>query len=453
MITEITNTSTSANTNIDTIAAVATPPGRGGIAIVRVSGPKVIAIMQDILGCMLLPRQAQLLAFHNHDADDIIDEGIAIFFPQPNSFTGEDVLELHGHGGPIVSDLLLQQIIKSGARLALPGEFSLRAFLNNKIDLVQAEAIADLIDASSQQAARSALRSLQGEFSKVIHAINQAIIHIRLYIEAAIDFSDEQIDFASEQQLLTMITEVQTELMRVKAHAKQGSLLRDGIYVAIVGKPNVGKSSILNRLSGRELAIVTDIPGTTRDIVRDDVIIDGMRLHVMDTAGIRESHDAVEREGIKRTYQAMEDADVILHVSDTDDVQKDSRDSRYLFVRNKIDLLKGCPTSLCANQIAISAKTGSGIEILKTAIKNKVGYQDGEGHNNLFIARRRHLHALETANAHVDHCYLQLSTTQGAFDMAAEEMRLAQRALNQITGEFTSDDLLGQIFASFCIGK
>jgi tRNA modification GTPase len=299
--------------NIDTITAQATPAGRGGIAIVRVSGPLTKTIMQEVLHSNLAPRQATYLPFLDAN-QEIIDEGVAIFFPNPNSFTGEDVLEFQGHGGPVVVDLLLQCILSLGARLASPGEFSERAFLNGKLDLAQAEAIADLIDASSQQAVKSAMRSLQGEFSKEIHALNEKIIHLRTYVEAAIDFSDEEIDFLGDEKISNAARVILADLSAIQNKAKQGSFLREGITAVIAGQPNVGKSSLLNCLSGKETAIVTDIPGTTRDVLRDHVLIDGMPMHIIDTAGLRESQDIVEQEGIRRAYKEMENADIVLYV-------------------------------------------------------------------------------------------------------------------------------------------
>lgn len=440
--------------SIDTIAAAATPPGRGGIAIIRISGPSVTSIMQGLLGRIIEPRKATYLPFRDHHAE-IIDEGVALFFPKPHSFTGEDVLELHGHGGTIVVDLLLKRIVNAGARLAQPGEFSLRAFLNGKIDLAQAEGIADLIDASSKQAARSAMRSLQGEFSKVIHDLIERIIHARIHVEAAIDFSSEDIDFISDGIIGHQLKMIRNDLHVIQNQAKQGSFLRDGVNAVIVGKPNVGKSSLLNRLSGKEIAIVTNIPGTTRDIVRDDIILDGMPLHIMDTAGLRESEDIVETEGIRRAYNAMESADIILYIYDEDSDETYNRllpniniDERFLFIRNKIDLLNETPSAR-KSVIALSAKTGAGIDLLIKAIKAKVGF-NGD-HEGVFLARRRHLEALSQAKSHMETCIIQFHTI--SYELAAEELRLAQHALNEITGEFNADDLLGRIFASFCIGK
>lgn len=454
------------NTNIpsDTITAQATAPGRGGIAVVRVSGSEVKNIISAMLGCELHPRQATFLPFHDA-TNEIIDEGLAIYFPNPHSFTGEDVLELHGHGGPIVIDLLLQRIISLGARLARPGEFSERAFLNGKLDLAQAEAIADLIDASSKQAARLAMRSLQGEFSREIHALTEKVIHLRMYVEAAIDFTDEEVDFLSDAKIATNIHSILNDLITIQAKAKQGSLLREGITAVIAGKPNVGKSSLLNCISGKEIAIVTDIPGTTRDVLRDYVLIDDMPMHIIDTAGLRESNDVVEQEGIRRAYQEIEKADIIFYLLEAtqesefkiDDllanIQKNNSHCPIVFIRNKIDLIDTAPSITFENGftiISLSAKTGKGIDLLKNHIKSLVGFNnDGEG---IYLARRRHLDALTRAYDHVQSSLNQLTESRSG-ELAAEDLRLAQLALSEITGEFTADDLLGKIFSSFCIGK
>jgi tRNA modification GTPase len=443
---------------IDTITAQATAPGRGGIAIVRVSGPKVKQIISDILDCALTPRKATYLPFRDAEGT-IIDEGVALFFPHPHSFTGEDVLELHGHGGPVVVDWLLQRIVSLGARLARPGEFSERAFLNGKIDLTQAEAIADLIDASSTQAARLAMRSLQGEFSKEIALLNEKLIHLRMYVEAAIDFTDEDIDFLNDAGLISNMHAMLDHVASIQQKAKLGSFLREGITAVIAGEPNVGKSSLLNSLSGKDIAIVTDIPGTTRDVLRNHILIDGMPMHIIDTAGLRDSHDIVEQEGIRRAHHEMKQADIILYVTDASKplsalTLTPSMLSRpLLLLRNKIDLTQEPPSMTKHEQqtvISLSAKSGLGIDLLKSQIKQQVGFQsEGEG---IYLARRRHLDALAQTEKHVKQALEQLMISQ-AGELAAEELRLAQRALNEITGEFTSDDLLGRIFSSFCIGK
>ncbi len=439
----------------DTIAALATPPGRGGIAIVRVSGSAVKKIIRDLFARDLPPRQANYLPFIDAQGE-LLDEGLAIFFPHPHSFTGEDVLELQGHGSPIVVDLLLQRILGLGARLARPGEFSERAFLNDKMDLAQAEAIADLINASSAQAARSALRSLQGEFSREINELIEALIQIRIYIEAAIDFTDEEIDFLSDATLIAKLHVVLQSLVEIQAKAKQGNFLREGISIVIAGAPNAGKSSLLNYLSRQEIAIVTDIPGTTRDVLRHPILIDGMPVHVIDTAGLRASDDAVEQEGIRRAYREMENADLILFVADANTMTNEKYHHNtipIIYVRNKIDLLTeaaGVNSKEGETIVSLSAKSGEGIDLLLAQIKAKVGFHSEA--DGIFLARRRHLDALSRAHIHVMASLTQL-TEYRAGELAAEELRLAQLALSEITGEFSSDDLLGRIFSSFCIGK
>lgn len=442
----------------DTITAQATPPGRGGVAIVRVSGPLVKDITQHLLGCELAPRQATYLPFRDIN-NELIDQGVALFFPNPHSFTGEDVLELQGHGGPVVVDMLVQRILTLGARLARPGEFSERAFLNGKMDLTQAEAIADLISASSTQAVRSAMRSLQGEFSKDIHSLNEKIIYLRMYVEAAIDFTDEEIDFLADDTISSSLAAIGDELNAIQHKAKQGSFLREGITAVIAGAPNVGKSSLLNCLSGKDIAIVTDIPGTTRDVLRDHILIDGMPMHIIDTAGLRQSEDIVEQEGIRRAYQEIEQADIVLYVSDASVAHvplltlQDEVTRPLIFIRNKIDLtqeLPSCKTEYDRTVISISAKSGMGIDLLKQKIKDCVGFNHGG--DGVYLARRRHLDALAKAEAHVQLALHQLQQAR-AGELAADDLRLAQRALNEITGEFTADDLLGRIFSSFCVGK
>lgn len=446
--------------NNDTIAALATPPGRGGIAIVRVSGPAVLHVTQVLLKTHLVPRQASYLPFYD-DHDSIIDEGIAIFFPNPHSFTGEDILELQGHGGPVVVDLLMQQLLKLGVRLARPGEFSERAFLNGKMDLTQAEAIADLINANSAQAARSAIRSLQGEFSREIHELNEKVIHLRMYIEAAIDFSDEEIDFLADDKIKQSMLTIMNDLTSIRQKAKQGTLLREGITAVIVGEPNVGKSSLLNALSGKEVAIVTDIPGTTRDVLRDYILIDGMPMHIIDTAGLRDSQDVVEQEGIRRAYKEMTQADLVIYVTDAaksiDETKltelKQNSTQHFILVRNKIDLVNEQPQIIKdADQklVSLSVKMNQGIELLKQCIKDSSGFHGGD--EGIYLARRRHLDALDRVGEHLQSANCQLANGING-ELAAEDLRQAQLALNEITGEFTADDLLGRIFSSFCIGK
>lgn len=442
----------------DTIAAVATPTGRGGVGIVRVSGPQTPIIARILLGRLPNPREAVYLPFHDHDKQ-IIDEGIALFFPAPRSFTGEDVLELQGHGGPIVLDCLLRQVISAGARMARPGEFSERAFLNGKIDLAQAEAIADLIDAGSEQAARSALRSLQGDFSRRVNAVVAELIQLRIYVEAAIDFPAEEIDFISESTVQNDLALVIHSLEALRQTAQQGAILRDGLNAVIVGKPNAGKSSLLNNLSGQETAIVTDIPGTTRDILRELIHIDGMPLHIIDTAGLRETEDIIEREGIRRTRAAIQQADVILWITDAsvhselpDDLELNKK-IPLVWVKNKIDLtgeLPGVKIHGDLNVISLSAKFRQGIDLLRDHLKSLVGFSSTT--EGSFTARRRHLSAIDQALNHLREGYQQLSVHR-AGELLAEDLRQAQYALNEITGEFTADDLLGKIFSSFCIGK
>lgn len=446
----------------DTIAAVATPPGRGGVGIVRVSGPQSAAIAQGILGRLPVPRQAEYLPFLDA-TKQTLDQGLGLYFPGPNSFTGEDVLELHGHGGPVVMDMLLGRTLELGARLARPGEFSERAFLNDKIDLVQAEAIADLIDCSTRQAARLAMASLQGEFSTRVHALVERLIHLRIYVEAAIDFPEEEIDFLSDGKVSEDLLSIQHELDNVFASATQGSVVREGMSVVIAGQPNAGKSTLLNRLAGREAAIVTDIPGTTRDVLREQIQIDGLPLHVIDTAGLRESTDRVEQEGIRRAWDEIRRADrILLLVNDALGITELERDIlRQLpqpgpglsIVRNKCDLsgsMPGIQQGELGPEIRLSAKAGEGIDFLRQHLKDCIGYQPaGEGG---FIARRRHLEALARAQGFVADGAAQLAGLS-AGELLAEDLRQAQQALSEITGEFSSDDLLGRIFSSFCIGK
>lgn len=449
----------------DTIAAIATPPGRGGVGIVRVSGPRARAIAEAILGFVPKPRYAHYGPFRGADGEQL-DEGLALFFPNPHSFTGEDVLELQGHGGPVVMDLLLSAVIQQGARLARPGEFTERAFLNDKIDLVQAEAIADLIDSASEQAARSALKSLQGEFSRRVQELVEQLIQLRIYVEAAIDFPEEEIDFLADGRVLADLEGILAQLRQVLAQANRGSILREGMNVVIAGRPNAGKSSLLNALSGREAAIVTDIAGTTRDVLREHIHIDGMPLHVIDTAGLRDSTDPVERIGIERAWQEIRRADRILLLVDAS--QTASSHPREIWpefveqlpslehltvVRNKIDLSGEAEGLTEEDQIPVvrlSARQGLGVDALRQHLKACMGYETTtEGG---FMARRRHLDALHRAQASLEAGLAQL-TDAGAGELLAEDLRAAQQALSEITGEFTSDDLLGRIFSSFCIGK
>lgn len=447
--------------NSETIVAAATPPGRGGVAIVRISGPLVKDVSTQLLKKIPEARYATCTSFFDA-AGNAIDQGIALYFPGPHSFTGEDILELHGHGGPAIVDCLIRRILELGPRLAHPGEFSERAFLNDKIDLAQAEAIADLIDAASEQAARNALRSLQGEFSRKIHGLVEALIQLRIYVEAAIDFVEEEIDFLNGQQVSSGLNTIIHNLETIQASATQGSLLRDGITAVIAGQPNVGKSSLLNQLSGKDVAIVTEIPGTTRDVLREHILIDGMPMHVIDTAGLRESDDLVEQEGIRRAQDEIAKADLILFVVDasrtdpvflSDFLQKIPEHATLVTIRNKIDLIQEQPELIHDQKnitVSLSAKDSSGIELLKKQIKDSVGYNTHLEGN--FSARRRHLDALARAHAFLLNGKKQL-TEHRAGELLAEDLRQAQNTLNEITGEFTSDDLLGRIFGSFCIGK
>lgn len=449
-----------ANTVYDTIAAIATPAGRGGIGIVRVSGPAVPAITTALFGEPPVPRQATLRSFTDADGTQL-DSGIVLFFPAPQSFTGEDVLELHGHGGAVVTSLLLKRVCELGARLARPGEFSERAFLNDKLDLAQAEAIADLIDSGSEQAARAAMRSLRGEFSARVHELVEALIAVRTYVEAAIDFPDEELDFLSDGKVAECLASIRRQFNTLSAAAMQGSLLREGMSVVIVGRPNAGKSSLLNRLAGHDAAIVTEIPGTTRDLLREQINLDGLPVHVIDTAGLRDSGDVVEQEGVRRAWGAIQSADRVLLV--VDDLQGFSaEDTRSLeqfpaklpvtLVYNKIDLTGRRPEfkeSGTSVHVALSAKTGEGLEFLRTHLKTAAGFRDTGGDS--FMARDRHLQALERAREHLDEAQLRLQERNG--ELLAEELRLAQLCVSEITGEFTSEDLLTQIFSNFCIGK
>lgn len=450
----------------ETIVAQATAPGRGGIGILRVSGPLATKVAQAILGKCPKPRMADYLPFKDADGT-ILDQGIALYFKSPNSFTGEDVLELQGHGGQVVLDLLLKRILKiDGIRLARPGEFSEQAFLNDKLDLAQAEAIADLIDATSEQAVRSALKSLQGEFSKKVNELVDSVIYLRTYVEASIDFPDEEIDFLADGKIEANLRGIINQLEDVRSEAKQGSILREGMKVVIAGRPNAGKSSLLNALAGHEVAIVTDIAGTTRDVLREHIHIDGMPLHIIDTAGLRDAIDEVERIGISRAWTEIEQADrIILMLDSSDPESADLSKVRSEFlaklpstlpvtiVRNKIDL-NGEQASESEQggyqMISLSAQTHDGVKLLREHLKQAMGFQTGmEGG---FLARRRHLDALDKAAEHLQIGLVQL-TEFHAGELLAEELRLVQSYLSEITGQFTSDDLLGNIFSSFCIGK
>lgn len=446
--------------NKETIAAIATASGRGGVGIVRVSGPKSSEIANKILDKTPKVRNAEYLAFKGEQGE-VMDMGIALFFKAPHSFTGEDSLELQAHGGPVVLDMILKRVIALGARAARAGEFTEQAFLNDKMDLAQAEAVADLIEAESVEAAKAALKSLQGEFSNSIQSLVNHLIELRLYVEASLDFPEEEIDFLNDGKVEAKLAKIEQALLHVFKSAQQGRLLREGMTLVIVGRPNAGKSSLLNQLAGRESAIVTDIPGTTRDVLREHIQIDGLPLHIIDTAGLRDSSDPIEQEGIKRAWQEIEQADrILLLIDDTDKENKhltiENKLPQHIGVTrifNKIDSSGRAPgriDSESGTDIGLSAKTGLGIDLLKAHLKACMGYeQTNEGQ---FMARRRHITALENADQHLRIARYNLITLQ-AGELLAEELRCAQQQLSEITGEFTSDDLLGKIFSSFCIGK
>jgi len=442
----------------DPIAAIATAPGRGGIGVVRVSGKNLAPMARALLGQLPAPRLAVRTAFRDTDGA-AIDEGIALFFPAPRSYTGEDVLELQGHGGPVVMQMLLQRCLALGARLAEPGEFTRRAFLNDKLDLAQAESVADLIEAATASAARCALRSLRGEFSAAIEELVRQLIELRMLVEATLDFPEEELDPLDRADARERHARLVKAIDSALAKSRQGSLLRNGLQVVLAGQPNVGKSSLLNRLAGEELAIVTAIPGTTRDSVRQAIQIDGVPLNIVDTAGLRDTQDEVERLGIARTWSEIGKADVVLLLVDAragvtnEDlalVERIPAGVRRLFVHNKIDLAGAAPLVLrdqAATSLHLSAKTGAGMDLLRAELLAVAGWQQGA--EDLFMARERHLAALRQAAQHVARAGEQFDRPE----LFAEELRLAQEQLNSITGEFAADDLLGEIFSRFCIGK
>jgi tRNA modification GTPase len=442
----------------DTIAAVATAPGRAGIGVVRVSGPAVPAIISGILGPVPKPRAATLCDFRDATGGTL-DRGLALFFPAPHSYTGEDVLELHGHGGPAVLQLVLRRCLDLGARPAQPGEFTRRAFLNDKLDLAQAESVADLIDASSEAAARGAMRSLAGEFSARIGHLVSALIELRALVEATLDFPDEEIDFLERGDAFKRLARLRAELAEVQRAAEQGRILREGARCVLIGQPNVGKSSLLNRLAGDEVAIVTEIPGTTRDPLRHELVIDGVPVHVIDTAGLRESEEPVEKIGIERAWREIGRADVALLVVDVTRGMADAdrailaklpKNVKNIFIFNKIDMAGESPSVRELEgrvEIRVSAKSGAGLELLRTIILQAVGWRPAE--ETQFMARERHLRALQQADAALARAAGQAK----AIELFAEELRLAQQALGEITGQFSTDDLLGEIFSRFCIGK
>jgi len=455
----------------DTIVAVASAAGRGAIGVIRVSGPCVPQIAADILGGLPAPRRAQFSSFRDAQGGSV-DQGLALYFPAPASYTGEHVLELQGHGGALVVDMVLKRLLELGCRMARPGEFSERAFLNGKIDIAQAEAIADLIDAGTTAAARAAVRSLQGEFSARVDDLKTRITELRAYVEAAIDFPDEEIDFLSDKALGERLAAVFAAFDSITAAARQGALLREGLNVVIAGKPNAGKSSLLNRLAGDEVAIVTDVPGTTRDVLRQHVHLDGLPLNLVDTAGLRIATDVVEAEGVRRARSEIARADRVLYVVDAglagNDHDEDAAQNPAPWAAELEQLPAGIPVTLVFNKIDLigaqarldetadppkvflSARTGSGLDLLRSHLKAAAGYGDIEF--GAFSARRRHLDALSRARQHVQAAADTLSNSR-AFELFAEDLRLAQHALGEITGEFTSEDLLGEIFGSFCIGK
>lgn len=444
---------------MDTIAAIATPPGQGGVGIVRVSGANVSSIAKAILGHCPPSRRAEYLPFNDIDGN-VVDKGIALYFKKPNSFTGEDVLELHGHGGQVVLDMLLQQTIMHGARIARAGEFTERAFINDKLDLAQAEAVADLIAADSEDAARAAMRSLIGEFSASIHLLVEQLIELRMHVEAALDFPEEEIDFLEDKVISEKLDAIKQRVVGVLESARQGCLLKEGMTVVIAGKPNAGKSSLLNRLAESETAIVTDIPGTTRDVLREHIQIDGLPLHIIDTAGLRETDDVIELEGVRRAWKEIEKCDRLLYVIDSqtkdqlpDHIYKQIPEHTGLsVVYNKTDL-SGEENRIVERKnrtdIYLSAKNGHGVDLIRRHLKMCMGYErHSEGQ---FIARRRHITAIINTSNHLIAATKCLQNK--AAELMAEDLKQAQQELSSITGEFTSDDLLGRIFADFCIGK
>ena len=446
------------DSNESTICALASSIGKGGIGVVRVSGPLSQAIAQKMLGFVPKPRYAHYGSFFDNNHVEV-DQGIALFFPGPNSFTGEDVLEFQGHGGLSVMRSLIEASIALGAKPAEPGEFSKRAFLNGKMDLVQAEAVADIIDANSEQASRSALRSLSGVFSKQVNALTQSIINLRIFVEATIDFSDEEIDFLQSEQVQVKTQAIKAEIQQILHAATQGAILREGLNVAIAGKPNAGKSSLLNALTQRSSAIVTDIAGTTRDVLRETIHINGMPLNIIDTAGLHESEDVVEKEGIKRARDAIAQADVVLLMYDAQDQSPDFSilpgaidAKKLLIIKNKIDLTgEAVERQVEQNktQLSICTKDIQGIDLLRQELADMAGFDSGA--EGVVLARKRHIIALEESLNSIDNALIQLDG--GAIELMAEDLRHAGQAMASITGVFSSDDLLGEIFSSFCIGK
>lgn len=444
--------------NATTICALASALGQGGIGVVRISGTAAIEIAKKMLGQLPKPRYAHYGSFFNEDGDEI-DKGVALFFPAPHSFTGEDVLELQGHGGLLVMRLLLEAAMSLGATAAEPGEFSKRAFLNGKMDLVQAEAVADIIDASSKRSARSALRSLSGEFSEQVNALTQALIELRVFVEATIDFSDEEIDFLASGEVKKKIEKIEQDIQDILTSAEQGIILREGLSIVIAGKPNAGKSSLLNALTQESSAIVTDIAGTTRDVLKETIHINGMPLNIIDTAGLHISNDKIEQEGIKRAYSEIERADVVVVVFDAQDKMPDLSilpegidDKPILLIKNKVDLTGdavGIEVLGSKTQLSLCAKKSEGIDLLRQKLADIAGLSDtNEG---ILLARKRHIVALQSALSFVNNALVQLDNN--ASELLAQDLYHAAQGLGAITGEFSSDDLLGEIFSSFCIGK
>lgn len=446
----------------DLIAAIATPPGRGGIGVVRVSGRNVATLAVALVGRVPPPRQATLCTFLDADGS-VIDQGLALYFPAPHSYTGEDVLELQGHGGPAVMRLLLARCLTVGARVAAPGEFTLRAFLNGKLDLAQAESVADLVDATTAQAARCAARSLQGAFSEAVHSLVKGLLDLRMEVEAALDFPEDDLPAPRQAGVRAALDGLRVRLDAVFRAARQGSLLREGVSVVLIGRPNVGKSSLMNALVGRETAIVTEIPGTTRDAIRDTIDLEGIPFHLIDTAGLRETDDPVEKIGIARTRAAVAAADLALLLLDcrTGETPEDRAiveslppALRVVRVYNKIDLLDGALAlhdDGIGTSVRLSAKTGAGVDLLRGKLLELAGW-DGPESDGLFLARQRHLEALAMAEGYLRSA-AALTDEESQLDLLAEDLRAAQQALSSITGEFTADDLLGEIFSRFCIGK
>jgi tRNA modification GTPase len=439
----------------DVIAAIATPPGRGGVGIVRMSGPQLAEIAHALLGRLPEQRKATLSFFKDAEGE-VIDEGIVLYFAAPASYTGEDVLELQGHGGTVVMQMLLQRCLQLGARLAEPGEFTRRAFLNDKLDLAQAESVADVIEAATETAARCALRSLRGEFSAHIEDLARQLVELRMLVEATLDFPEEEIDAIDRTDALRRLANLTQTLEQSLQASKRGSLLRSGIQVVLAGRPNVGKSSLLNRLSGEEIAIVTPIPGTTRDALRQTIQLDGVPLNIIDTAGLRETSDQVESIGIARTWEAVRQSDLLLFVLEADKgltaddkalIAQFPSDRARLLVHNKSDLASQPPDPISDNSIYVSAKTGQGMSELKQLVLATVGWRQGE--EDVLMARERHIAALTDALSHLD----QAREVSARHELLAEELRLAHEQLGEITGEFTADDMLGEIFSRFCVGK